>query len=145
MELTKQQIENLILQLKSDFFTNEVYYLGCERFVVRNGITDERDVKRNVYRDRLFNEQGVEISLEDEFNAITMFRLNVAVVKKIYFLEDSLSRNSKVGLIDKNGILLLPCIYDSIRISLTRFLNIQKGDELREFLLDDIILGKFNW
>jgi hypothetical protein len=145
MELTKQQIENLILQLKSDYFTNEVYYLGCERFVVRNGITDERGVKINVYRDRLFNEQGVEISLEDEFNAITMFRLNVAVVKKFYFLEDGLSRISKVGLIDKNGILLLPCIFDSIRISLTRFLDIKKDDELREFLLDDIIRGRFNW
>lgn len=148
-KLTPEEINKIIKKLKNDFNSEEVEYLGYNRFVLRVPYqikTTTGDIKQ-LFKDRLFNENCEEISLKNDYNNIYKFTAGVAVVSIREFIEikEGFAFDRKDGLIDLNGKELLTCIYDVIYPHSDGFIEITKERVKKATNINDIINGKFDW
>jgi hypothetical protein len=149
-KLTPEEKNEIIKQLKQKFDTDEVEFHGYNRFVVREKyqVNLANGEITWLYKDRLFDEECNSIPLTNEYNSITMFSAGVAVVcirENIQINDGRFTQDRRDGLIDINGIELLPCIYDSIIPRLDGFAEITKDGQKKLINVAQIINGKFSW
>ena len=145
--LTPEGKKEIIRKLQVEYNTDEVEFHGYNRFVVRERTQLVND-HTWLYKDKLFDEVGNIILLENEYNSIFMFKDGVAVVctREIIQIEGGTSAQvRKDGLIDVWGKELLPCVFDSVNPHLGGTVDITKNGEKRFVLLDVIENGNFNW
>jgi hypothetical protein len=115
---TKQEILDTIKKLEEKYSSNRVEYVGTNRFILSEYI-NKTDEDYYLSSTRLFDESCNEIHLSNLYNGISMFRCGVAVAinySEIKLADGRFSHNGKVGLIDINGIELLPCEYEEIEV-----------------------------
>jgi hypothetical protein len=148
--LTSDEKNKIITKLKSDFNTDEVEFIGSNRFVLRipYQVKIETVEFTRLYKDRLFNENCEEILLKNEYNGIFGFTYGVAPVcnySEIKTKNEKISRVKKFGLIDVDGNELLPCIYDKIKPHLDGSIDIQKDGVEKSTSINKIINLNFNW
>ena len=145
----KKEIEEILEKLRKKFNNDEVESLGYNRFVIR----EPYEVKAKggmiiLYKDKMADEQGILIPLQNEYNSIFNFTAGVAVVclrKNIKIEGGRFTQDRRDGLIDINGKELLPCIYDSIHVHIDSFIEITKDGQKKDTNVGFITSGKFNW
>ena len=145
--LTPEGKKEIIRKLQVEYNTDEVEFHGYNRFVVRERTQLVND-HTWLYKDKLFDEVGNIIPLENEYNNIFMFTSGVAVVctrENIKIEGGRFTQTQKDGLIDINGKELLPCVFDSIHIHFGGPVDITKNGEKRFVSQNVIENGKFNW
>jgi hypothetical protein len=148
--LTSDEKNNIITKLKSDFNTDEVEFIGSNRFVLRipYQVKIETGEFTRLYKDRLFDKNCEEILLKNEYNGINGFTYGVAPVSiysEIKIKDEKFSRVKKFGLIDFDGNELLPCIYDKMKILPEGLVEIQKDGVEKTPNINEIIDLNFNW
>lgn len=149
-KLSKGEIKMVVDRLSNEFNSDQVEYLGYNRFVVRvpfhfKALTGEL---LRLYKDRLFDENCEEIPLRQEYNSIFKFTSGLAVVcirTQVEINDGRSSHSRKDGLIDVNGNELLPCIYDAIRPKQDGHAEITKNGITKFTNINKIINGSFNW
>jgi hypothetical protein len=148
-KLTVSQKKSVILKLQQEFNTDDFEFHGYNRFVVREKYQVELENGHTwLYKDKLFDEEGNPIPLENTYNSIFMFTAGVAVVctrENIQIKGDRFSQERKDGLIDINGKELLPCIYDSIHPHIDGYIEITKDGQKKTTSVDLILSDKFIW
>ncbi len=148
--LTSDEKNKTITKLKSDFNTNEVEFIGSNRFVVKipYQVKIATGEFTRLYKALLFDNNCEEILLKNEYNGIFGFTYEVAPVciySEIKIKDEKFSRVKKFGLIDVDGNELLPCIYDKIKPHLDGIVDIQKDGVEKSTSLNKIINLNFNW
>lgn len=147
--MTQEEKNEIIKKLQTENNTDEVEFHGNNRFVVRERYrVDLENGHTWLYKDKLFDEVGNIIPLENEYNSIFMFTSGVAVVcteENIKIEGGRFTQTRKDGLININGKELLPCVFDSIHIHFGGPVDIIKNGEKRFVSQKVIENGKFNW
>lgn len=146
-------IEENEKKLKAILNTEDCKYNGSDRYLVRYRY--QVDVNGNttwLYKDKIFDQDGNLIPLENEYNSIFLFTKGLAVVCIYSNLEFrkidgnlKMFKESKYGLIDVNGKELLPCIYQSISIKSEGFLELSKDGQMQAVPISEVVNGEFNW
>jgi hypothetical protein len=140
--LTKTDLNNIIAKLKSQFNTDLIEYHGAYRFVLRQEYKHQisEDKFEILYKDRLFDENAVEIVLERNYNKITQFRAGVSVVG----IRDN-NLLEQLGLIDTSGKEILPCQFDSIKVHMEGSLELTKNGIKKLTTINHILNNEFDW
>ena len=138
--LTSKESDEYTRKLKEKFNTEDVRYLGRNRF----GIHEYFDLTMDgttLDKTKMVDEEGNIILLSDVYNSIFNFSGRVAVVCK----GSKFTQDRKDGLIDENGNELLPCIYDSVSVHLDGHVDITKDGQKKFTTVPMITSGNFDW
>lgn len=152
-KLTPAEKKEILRNLKKKLKTDEVEALGYNRYR-----TSERyrvavgDSFTKLTRDKLYDENGVQIPTNPEYHNIFSFAKGVAVVcirSNTQFIDKEtgprFAQDRKDGLIDVDGKELLPCIYDSISVKLDGFVELTKDGKRKTTNVGTIVNGDFDW
>ena len=153
-DFNPQERKEIIAKLKKIFPLNLVEPLGYKRFAIKD-ITFVR-IEGLKYKfekiSHLVDDSGKIISLKNEYNGITSFGKDLAVVWTKKYIStfkkpsrESVEEEKKFGLIDTDGNELLPCIFESINAHLDGFVEIKKEGKIKATTKQILIGGKFSW
>lgn len=148
-KLTPEEKKTITRKLKEEYNSDEVNYIGCNRFEVRVKYQVDLEDSNNtwLYKAKLFDEKGNPISLAYEYSGIFNFSRGVAVVctRENIIKGERVTQHQQNGLIDINGKELLPCIYDWIHPHSEGSIEITKDGQKKITFVDEIINGEFEW
>ncbi len=149
-EISHEKRRELLEMIASNNNGHEVNYVGFNRFVLREPKIEKAISGEEVfiYEDILFDDNGNRIHLSNVYNSIFAFRCGIAVVCKRYGFNIVNGRSSmirKYGIINVMGTDILPCEYDSIKVSADCYIEISKSDKKKWTYAKDIIDGSFDW